>query len=70
MTTNDNTYISKGVRKLKKNKVGRPSIVVPSGQYLRQPCLLSVEINGELKCLPISRKVAEVLIAKGFPYEG
>ena len=32
--------------------------------------VLSVTENGDIRMLPISRKVAEVLIAQGFAYQG
>ncbi len=57
--------ITKGVRQLPKSD--GISVCLPPG-FKR--CLLSVVVDYEVRSLPISKAVAEVLIAEGFAYEG
>ena len=53
------------------DKIEKPrytTVGLPPG--FPKPVLNVTHANGESESLPISRKVAEVLIATGFAYEG
>jgi len=56
------TYITNGIRKLKKPE--SVTVFLPNG---KKPLLAVIE-NGNPTLLPISRKVAEVLISEGYSY--
>jgi hypothetical protein len=61
-TRKEYTYITSGIRKMKKPE--SVHVFLPNGE---RP-LLSVIDNENSAMLPISRRVAEVLIAEGYPY--
>lgn len=58
--------ISKGIRRLKKPQYVGIDIDGNAGK----PSLVVTHANGDTECLPISKRVAESLIARGMNYEG
>ena len=58
--------ISKGIRHLKKPQ----HVTINIDGNSKKPSLVVIHANGDTDCLPISKKVAEVLIARGMAYGG
>jgi hypothetical protein len=60
------THITDGIRKLPKPQV--ISVCIPPGW--KKTALFVLDSNGKSEVYPISKKVAEVLIANGITYQG